>query len=287
MDAASRWSPMRIARGALSAGLLASFAMAQPALSLTDTTTGQTWSSSPAELFVGHAVSFDVSGTPSDLAVLLVSATPPPTPPPVFGGVPLGVDPTRAVVLLGPATIGASGSVSLPLNVPSWLPTGAQLFFQAAVVDAAVTSFGLTNGLVATTQSEPFTELLSGVQSGHPLAGSGGTTVVTDAASWSAFWTQHASFIFPSPPPPTVDFSQHAVLAVFAGARPSSGYAIAIDEVRYARTTLQVNSTENAPGAGCGVLTVITFPFQFVTIPRQVATPTQTLWTRTFQYTCP
>ena len=121
-----------------------------------------------------------------------------------------------------------------------------------------------------------------GSQSAHPLAhlNTGGVVLIENAADWIGFWGQHNT-IFPSTQPPFVDFASDVVVAVFAGWRPSSGYSLSIQSLRLSIAALDVGTREATPGLGCGVLTVITYPYHFVRMPRVNALFVRD-WTRAF-----
>ncbi|MBL8859945.1 MAG: protease complex subunit PrcB family protein [Planctomycetes bacterium] len=108
-----------------------------------------------------------------------------------------------------------------------------------------------------------------GAHSAHPLATqpTGGIVLVENATDWAGLWAQHATSL-PASPPPFVDFTVDAVVAVFAGWRSSSGYEISVQSLNLSVAALDVGTLETTPGAGCGVLTVLTQPFQFVRVPR-------------------
>ncbi len=66
---------------------------------------------------------------------------------------------------------------------------------------------------------------------------------------------------------PSVDFSTHAVLAVFAGQEPTAGYSIAISSIRDSSTTRVVTITLTKPGGSCVVGQVVTAPYEIVSVP--------------------
>lgn len=88
----------------------------------------------------------------------------------------------------------------------------------------------------------------------------------TNESEWQRLWEDTAGN---ESEPPTVDFSERFVIGVFLGERPSSGYAVEVRGVGYEeRHTeyFEVEYVELQPEAGCGVLTVITHPYQFVAV---------------------
>ena len=129
-----------------------------------------------------------------------------------------------------------------------------------------------------------FTTIAQGNHSGHPLGWdiNGGALIVDDAAEWNTFWDQHAGGV-----PPTVDFTQDVVLAVFAGYRSTGGFSLAITAVDLSVATLDVSSLEQAPGPGCFVTLALTQPFHFVSVPRVEHMQLGTWNASTNIYTCP
>jgi uncharacterized membrane protein len=89
-------------------------------------------------------------------------------------------------------------------------------------------------------------------------------TVVRTEEEWRALWAAHAA---PGTAPPAVDFGSRMVAAVFAGERPSAGFAIAIvGAKRNGALTLLVEERRVAPGVLAAQLIVT--PFHIVTLPR-------------------
>jgi len=134
-------------------------------------------------------------------------------------------------------------------------------------------SFDLTDAIqVVFGPPEPLlgaSTIESGVYSSHPLGwtNEGGFEIARDAAQWAALWDLHDGAI-PRTPLPTVNFSQEMVVAVFAGRRSTGGHQFVIRGLDLSVAALDVSTLENAPGAGCNVLFVITQPYHFVRVPR-------------------
>ena len=101
-------------------------------------------------------------------------------------------------------------------------------------------------------------------QGEHPLSGSTAkqTRVITTQEDYAT-----ALKIYTATPPTNVDFSKGKVLLVDMGARPSSGYGIAVTSVDVMDNAVVANVELLATGTGCVVLTLITNPYQFVYIP--------------------
>jgi hypothetical protein len=131
------------------------------------------------------------------------------------------------------------------------------------------------------------TLLEQGWHSGHPLGDTGGIALIEDSTSWASFYAQHTSNQFPPPPPPAVDFTTQNVIAVYAGWRSSSGYSIAVTDIRLSVSTHEVDTLETQPGSGCAVLWVITQPYQFVTVPKVQGAIVGAWNASQSAYTCP
>jgi hypothetical protein len=95
------------------------------------------------------------------------------------------------------------------------------------------------------------------------VQGPGWITVRT-AAEWQALWKQHAS----EGTPPTVDFNQSTVVAVFLGSRPTTGFAVEITAAKTEGTRTIVEYLERQPPRDAIVAEVLTSPFHIVRLPR-------------------
>jgi hypothetical protein len=62
------------------------------------------------------------------------------------------------------------------------------------------------------------------------------------------------------------DFDPTRLLAITAGQRPSSGYAIHIDSIQPADGVIRIGATLTLPGPDCMLLTVLTFPYHIVEV---------------------
>jgi type IV secretory pathway TrbL component len=88
--------------------------------------------------------------------------------------------------------------------------------------------------------------------------------IVRTAAEWQALWKQHAS----EGTPPTVDFNQSTVVAVFLGSRPTTGFAVEITAAKTEGTRTVVEYLERQPPRDAIVAEVLTSPFHIVRLPR-------------------
>ncbi len=84
--------------------------------------------------------------------------------------------------------------------------------------------------------------------------------VARTAAQWSALWKEHAG----TGAPPAVDFTRSMVVGVFAGSRPTAGFAVEITGIERQDTTLVVRYAEHAPARDEIVAQVLTSPFHLV-----------------------
>jgi hypothetical protein len=86
----------------------------------------------------------------------------------------------------------------------------------------------------------------------------------TNEVNWNAFWRKHAIT------PPKVDFATNMVFAVFAGQKPSSGYAVEVKKIVFqtGQKKLLIEILEIEPPPNIGTLSVLTFPYDMVTFKR-------------------
>lgn len=67
---------------------------------------------------------------------------------------------------------------------------------------------------------------------------------------------------------PVIDFEKKSVIAIHMGQQASSGYQVLVTEINDNGAQIVVNYKVTAPGSGCNVNTVITYPYCFVSIDR-------------------
>lgn len=72
-------------------------------------------------------------------------------------------------------------------------------------------------------------------------------------------------------PAPSIDFSKHYAIGVFAGTKSSGGYSIEVSGVRDSGDTRTVAITLTKPGVGCLTNQALTSPYQIVTVPISTA----------------
>lgn len=91
-----------------------------------------------------------------------------------------------------------------------------------------------------------------------------GTRTITSAETFAELWRQHTGAM---DAPPTVDFGQQTVLAVFAGEKPTGGYSAVITSVKLLDKTMTVHYRVNEPAPGTIVTQMITYPAHLVSVP--------------------
>jgi len=87
---------------------------------------------------------------------------------------------------------------------------------------------------------------------------------VRTEAEWRALWKTHGA----SQAVPAVEFSTHAVAAVFLGTRPTSGFSVDTVGTHREGDTLVIEYVERRPNPGAIVSQVLTSSFHIVLVPR-------------------
>ena len=104
-----------------------------------------------------------------------------------------------------------------------------------------------------------------------------GLVVVPSREEWSKLWARHASRSLQKPQEPVIDWSRELVVGVFAGERPTAGYAVRVERVVPEKDRVLVEAAENKPAKDAFVPQVITRPYHFVAIERS-ALPIELVW---------
>jgi uncharacterized membrane protein len=89
--------------------------------------------------------------------------------------------------------------------------------------------------------------------------------VIRDAQSFAAIWAAHAG---PDAPPPAIDFDTRMVAAVFAGERPTPGFAVTITGTRRDPDALVVVVDETQPDPSLMMAQVMSSPYHVASLPR-------------------
>ncbi len=92
--------------------------------------------------------------------------------------------------------------------------------------------------------------------------------VVETQAQWEAVWEELNANVLPQSPAPAVDLSDHVLLVLAMGGRPTGGYSISAESVSRKDTDLWVTVVERSPGPGCIVTQATTAPLTAVLVPR-------------------
>jgi hypothetical protein len=91
--------------------------------------------------------------------------------------------------------------------------------------------------------------------------------VITNGADWEAYWLRFTGAVTPTPPTPSVDFTEFRIAAAAMGSRPTGGYAVDVTEVRGDDDRFYVVVLETEPGPGCVVTQATTAPAAAVRVP--------------------
>lgn len=92
--------------------------------------------------------------------------------------------------------------------------------------------------------------------------------VIQDSGEFATIWGEHCPGGACGRAMPVVNFVEFSVLAVFSDARPSSGYAVAVEAVEPGPDDTLVRVVRIEPGAECVVPAVVTTPYQFLRVDR-------------------
>lgn len=91
--------------------------------------------------------------------------------------------------------------------------------------------------------------------------------VIRDAAQFARVWKEHQPQGMEAAPP-KVDFSRQDVVAVFAGSRPTGGFAVEIGKPQVRSGRAEIPVTIWKPGPGTMVTQAFTSPFAFQAVPK-------------------
>jgi len=113
-----------------------------------------------------------------------------------------------------------------------------------------------------------FRQLASGSRSGIVVPQE---LVVRSAEEWQRLWLAHEAGASPARPLPGVDFSDSVCIAIFAGERPTGGYAVKVERVVEAGGGLEVVYRVTGPAPGDIVSQALTSPFQVISVASRQA----------------
>lgn len=91
--------------------------------------------------------------------------------------------------------------------------------------------------------------------------------VLSNEEEWKALWSRINGNVQPLPPLPEVNFSTHAVAAVFQGRKDSGGYSIGIETVIEMPDRVTVTVRECEPGPSNIVTSALSSPWEAVAFP--------------------
>jgi hypothetical protein len=114
-------------------------------------------------------------------------------------------------------------------------------------------------------QNVPFQTLEKGSVSPSQIAG--GIYVLRSETEWSNFWTVLKASYFPQPALPSVDFSEHAIIAVVDSSRTTGGYSITITHILTSAAGREVLAVHQSPGPDCLVTQALDQSYHLVTTP--------------------
>jgi hypothetical protein len=91
-------------------------------------------------------------------------------------------------------------------------------------------------------------------------------TLITDEEAWTEAWDRIHAHLNPSPSAPSVDFGNSVIVLAAMGTRPTTGYAVTIEEVHRHEHRLLVMLTERSPGPRCLTGQALTAPVHAVQV---------------------
>ncbi|HKZ94207.1 MAG TPA: protease complex subunit PrcB family protein [Candidatus Bathyarchaeia archaeon] len=92
--------------------------------------------------------------------------------------------------------------------------------------------------------------------------------VIQDTETWIEVWNQHAQFMLDPPPPPSIDFSKHTVIAAFMGEVNTGGYAVNVYDLIDTGSSIVAKIEKTRPGPTCIVTQALTQPYHIVQIAK-------------------
>ncbi len=112
----------------------------------------------------------------------------------------------------------------------------------------------------ASAATVPFTELAQGARSTVSVRAN---YLITSEAQLVKLW----KMIDARGQAPVVDFTKNDVIAVFAGKKPTAGYAVAVSKVEDTNTR-EVTVALTSPGGNCVLAQSITEPYQVIELQK-------------------
>ena len=137
---------------------------------------------------------------------------------------------------------------------------GVLVFLYSNKTIPPASSTAVTESQQVAAVAVPFTEIVQGMQSSVSTRTN---YLITSASDLEKLW----KMIDAKGNPPTIDFSKNAIAAVFAGQKPTAGYAIAVAAVQDTdvRTVAVVLSE---PKSTCAEKHTTITPYELITFPK-------------------
>lgn len=92
--------------------------------------------------------------------------------------------------------------------------------------------------------------------------------VIADEEAWAEAWETLHLAQSPTPERPSIDFDTSVLVLAAMGSRPSTGFAVIIQEVQHHDGVLYVSLLERSPAASCVTGAAMTAPAHVVQVPR-------------------
>ena len=146
--------------------------------------------------------------------------------------------------------------------------TTIAIFFSFIIV--ALSSCSSSKESVKTNdeeKSEPlvFTEINSGTNSGYTEKT---TQIISTQNDYDLAWKKAYSNYFKKPTPEPVDFETSQLILVSMGEQNSGGHNIKVKAVQENSANIVITVEESKPGETCASTSVMTYPYQFVSIKK-------------------
>jgi hypothetical protein len=110
-----------------------------------------------------------------------------------------------------------------------------------------------------------FTEIETGKNSNYTAFT---TEEIHSIKELSAVWLNLFAKYDRKPPIPIIDFENKMLIAIALGKRNSGSYSIQVKSILETKNGININASENKPGASCNTSSVMVYPFQLIEIPR-------------------
>lgn len=92
--------------------------------------------------------------------------------------------------------------------------------------------------------------------------------IITNQTDFEKSWNIALVNYLERNPVPTIDFEKNQVILITMGEQTSGGYTLKTDSVTNIKTGIAINATAKKPGASCMTTSVMTYPYQMISIPK-------------------